>query len=260
MSDKPLLDLSELSFDEFVSFFFDHDIDAEENWYQDPALASWNDFDEEAIRSPRVIVGHMARLFTNFANIAPKFSLEQINAGIWAMFTNQPFRLQKHLWLLSTPSRTTGLHSCDVLGFLGLRCKIQGRGYGKLLLHVVGLGGWQLLATSSFHRQHKRGRCVVAESRTENAARCNAANSIANLGVIRPESPAIRVAWTWPFTSPGCENYRAAILGQTQTRLAARHSPLGRDVQRRHGHVTQSVHYVLMWQLARPRFSRYCWW
>lgn len=103
MSDKPLFDLSELSFDEFVSFFFNHDIDAEEYWYQDPALSSWNDFDEQSIRSPRVIVGHMTRLFTNFGDIASKFSLQQINAGIWAMFTNQPFRLQKHLWLLSTP-------------------------------------------------------------------------------------------------------------------------------------------------------------
>ena len=113
INDKPLFDFSELSFDEFVSFFFNHDIDAEEYWYQDPAFSSWNDFDEEAIRSPRVIVGHMARLFTNFASIAPKFSLEQINAGIWAMFTNQPFRLQKHLWLPATPisERLDCIHS-----------------------------------------------------------------------------------------------------------------------------------------------------
>lgn len=103
MDEKPLFDLSQLNFDEFVSFFFNHDVEVEEYWYQDPSLASWNDFDEENVASPRVIVGHMTRLFTNFADIAPKFSLAQINAGIWAMFTNQPFRLQKHLWLPATP-------------------------------------------------------------------------------------------------------------------------------------------------------------
>jgi hypothetical protein len=113
MDDKPLFDLSELNFDEFVSFFFDHDTKAEEYWYQDRSLSSWNDFDEETMRSPQVIVGHMTRLFTNFTDIASEFSLEQINAGIWAMFTNQPFRLQKHLWLLATPlpERLDCIHS-----------------------------------------------------------------------------------------------------------------------------------------------------
>jgi hypothetical protein len=113
MDDKPLFDLSELNFDEFVSFFFDRDTKAEEYWYQDRSLSSWNDFDEETMRSPEVIVGHMTRLFTNFTDIASEFSLEQINAGIWAMFTNQPFRLQKHLGLLATPlpERLDCIHS-----------------------------------------------------------------------------------------------------------------------------------------------------
>jgi hypothetical protein len=101
--DRPLFDSSRLSFDEFVNFFFDHDIGAEEYWYLDPVFASWSDFDDEGVASPRVIVGHMTRLFTDFADVAPRFSLPQVNAGIWAMFTNQPFRLQKHLWLASVP-------------------------------------------------------------------------------------------------------------------------------------------------------------
>ena len=57
MDGMPLLDLSQLNVDEFVSFFFDHDVEPEQYWYQDPALASWNDFDDENIGSSRVSVG-----------------------------------------------------------------------------------------------------------------------------------------------------------------------------------------------------------
>jgi len=98
-----LFDLSRLTFDEFVSFFFDHDIATEGHWYENPDFDNLNDFDDEGVASPLVVVEHMARLFTNFAEVASKFSLEQINAAIWAMFTYGSFRLQKHLWLPSVP-------------------------------------------------------------------------------------------------------------------------------------------------------------
>jgi hypothetical protein len=96
-----VFDLSQLTFDEFVSFFFDRDVVAEEHWYQDPALANLHDFDDEDIAPPRVIVGHMTRLFTNFADVTSGFSVQQIDAAIWAMFTYGSFRLQKHHWLPS---------------------------------------------------------------------------------------------------------------------------------------------------------------
>jgi hypothetical protein len=98
-----LFDLSQLSFDEFVCFFFDHDVDIEEHWYQEPALENFHDFDEDDTSSPAVVVGHMTRLFTQFPSIAMQYSVEQINAGIWAMFSYGGFRVQKHLWLGATP-------------------------------------------------------------------------------------------------------------------------------------------------------------
>jgi len=98
-----LFDLSKLSFDEFVSLFFDHDIATEEYRYKGPDFANINDFDDEGVNSPAVVVEHMTRLFTNFANVVSKFSLPQINSAVWAMFTYGAFRLQKHLWLSSVP-------------------------------------------------------------------------------------------------------------------------------------------------------------
>lgn len=98
-----LFDLSRLNFDEFVSFFFDHDIATEGNWYQNVDYDNLSDLDDEGVASPLVIVEHMTRLSTTFAETAAKFSLEQINAAIWAMFTYGSFRLQKHLWLPSVP-------------------------------------------------------------------------------------------------------------------------------------------------------------
>ena len=46
--DIPLFDLSQLNFEEFVSFFFNHDIDKEEYWYQEAALQNFDDFDDKA--------------------------------------------------------------------------------------------------------------------------------------------------------------------------------------------------------------------
>ena len=98
-----LFDLSQLSFEEFVSFFFDHDMATEEFWYRNPSFDSLSDLDDDGVAAPLVIVEHMTRLFTNFAETVSEFSLAQVNAGIWAMFTYGSFRLQKHLWLPSVP-------------------------------------------------------------------------------------------------------------------------------------------------------------
>ncbi|HZU33033.1 MAG TPA: hypothetical protein VFB79_18095 [Candidatus Angelobacter sp.] len=97
----PFLDLSQLKFEEFLSFFFDHDIQKEEYWYLEPDFQNSNHFDDKDVSSPRVIVEHLTRLFTEFAAIAPRYSPPQINAGIWAMFCG--FQIQKYLWFPSTP-------------------------------------------------------------------------------------------------------------------------------------------------------------
>jgi len=107
---SPLFDLSQLSFDEFVSFFFDHNVETEGFWYQDPDLIS--SMDARGV-SPRVIVRHMTRLFTDAAEVTSGFSSTQINSAVWAMFSGGGFRLQKYLWLSSTPlaERLDCIHS-----------------------------------------------------------------------------------------------------------------------------------------------------
>jgi len=101
--DRPLFDLSQFSFDEFVSFFFDHDVATEEFWHLDPDLASLSSLGDEGVAAPQIIVEHMTRLFIHFEQVASKFSLPQINGGIWAIFGPNPFELHKYLWLSSTP-------------------------------------------------------------------------------------------------------------------------------------------------------------
>ena len=92
-------------------------MEAEEFWYQDPALLGWDLFDDAAVKTPSVVVDHMTHLFTNFADVVDAFSLPQINAGIWAMFGPDPFVLHKHLWLPSVPlsNRTACIASMYVV-------------------------------------------------------------------------------------------------------------------------------------------------
>jgi hypothetical protein len=93
----PIFDLSQLRFDEFVSLFFNHDIDIEEFWYQDPEML------DVEVSSPSIVIEYMTHLFTKFAEVASTFSLRQINAGIWAMLGPHPFALHNHLWLPTVP-------------------------------------------------------------------------------------------------------------------------------------------------------------
>jgi hypothetical protein len=101
--DSPLFDLSQMNFDEFVSLFFNHDVATDEFWQWDPDLANPSYLGDKGVAAPHIIVEHMTRLFTDFAQIASKFSLSQINAGIWAMFGPHPFVLHKYLWFPTIP-------------------------------------------------------------------------------------------------------------------------------------------------------------
>lgn len=96
-------DLSQLTFDEFVTFFFNHDMVTEEYWYRDPSYFDCDDLTGEGAASPKTIVEHLTHLFRGFDEVAAKFSPQQINAGIWAILGVAPFCLQKYLWLPSAP-------------------------------------------------------------------------------------------------------------------------------------------------------------
>lgn len=147
--DAPLFDLSELTFEEFVAFFFDHDVAKEEHWYRDPELSNLNDFDDEGVASPDIIVQHMTRLFGDFAQVVSRFSLKQINSGIWAMFTYGPFRLQKHLWLpaVALPQRLDCIRSMYFVysGFVSTSTVEVMENCFDMWWHQVASGFWDQL-------------------------------------------------------------------------------------------------------------------
>lgn len=90
-------DLSRMSFQEFVTFFFDREAGADENW----AIGLYS-FDWWRVASPRIMVRHMTFLFEHFTEVSSKYSLQQINAGMWAML-GEPFRLEEFLWQPALP-------------------------------------------------------------------------------------------------------------------------------------------------------------
>jgi hypothetical protein len=89
-------DLSKLSFDQFVDFFFNHP-ENDQFWYADPQYA----LSDVTISSP-VLVDHLTRLFSDFAAAVSKYSPAQISHGIWAMF-GPSFSLTEVLWDSSVP-------------------------------------------------------------------------------------------------------------------------------------------------------------
>src|SRR6266849_394811 len=92
------LDLSSKTFEEFVVFFFAREVAADEEQFdyflRDP---SGQCYDEAVSSSPEVVVGYMTRLFSEFGRIAPKYSLTQLNQGIWGIL-GESLRLYELLW------------------------------------------------------------------------------------------------------------------------------------------------------------------
>jgi hypothetical protein len=80
------LDLSAMSFDQFVDFLFNRGVvpDNEQFYYflTDPAGER---YDIVVPSSPAVLVNHMTRLFSDFGQIAGKYSLAQVDQGVWAI-------------------------------------------------------------------------------------------------------------------------------------------------------------------------------
>jgi hypothetical protein len=79
------LDLSSKSFDEFVAFLFDREVvrlDPPNDFFVADFLQIGH-YDESIPSSPEVIVEYMTKLFSEFGQIAPKYSLSQLDQGIW---------------------------------------------------------------------------------------------------------------------------------------------------------------------------------
>ena len=97
------LDLSSRSFDQFVEFFFNRDVMQDEKQFNYflTDLAGER-YDEAVPSSPEVVVKHMTKLFVEFGVIAPKYSLAQIDQGIWGIL-GENLRLYELLWDSSVP-------------------------------------------------------------------------------------------------------------------------------------------------------------
>jgi hypothetical protein len=97
------LDLSSKSFDQFVEFFFNRVVlpDEKQFDYYLTDLAGER-YDEAVPASPTIVVKHMTKLFLDFGLIAPKYSLAQLDQGIWGIF-GENLRLYELLWDSSVP-------------------------------------------------------------------------------------------------------------------------------------------------------------
>jgi hypothetical protein len=97
------LDLSSMTFEQFVEFLFARkpvpDKQQFDYFMQD---LSGQQFEEALPSSPAVLVEHMTRLFTEFAGIAPRYSLAQLDQGIWGLL-GESLRLYEFLWDSSIP-------------------------------------------------------------------------------------------------------------------------------------------------------------
>jgi hypothetical protein len=91
MNQPANLDLTSLSFEQFLDFFFQHP-EGEQFWYAEPQYAL-----QDATISGTVLIGYLTRLFSDFESAVSKYSPAQISHGIWAMFSPS-FSLLDVLW------------------------------------------------------------------------------------------------------------------------------------------------------------------
>jgi hypothetical protein len=98
------LDLSSKSFDEFVAFFFDREVVKLEppNDFFVADFFQIGHFDESIPSSPEIIVDYMTQLFSQFGQIAPNYSLPQLDQGIWNLL-GESLGLYRVLWDSSIP-------------------------------------------------------------------------------------------------------------------------------------------------------------
>jgi len=97
------LDLSSKTFDEFVEFFFARRIvsDKEQFDYFLTDLAG-KQYDEAVPSSPAILVEHMTKLFSEFGQIATKYSLAQVDQAVWGIL-GENLRLYEFLFDTSVP-------------------------------------------------------------------------------------------------------------------------------------------------------------
>jgi hypothetical protein len=89
-------DITDYSFDEFVSFVFAHDVAAEHEtqWY-------WKAPD--VTFAPQQVCAYYVRLFRNPEFLLERFSKPHLEQGFWAIFSGIDWGLEKLLWETEIP-------------------------------------------------------------------------------------------------------------------------------------------------------------
>jgi hypothetical protein len=97
------LDLSSMSFDQFVEYFFARKA-VPDNEQFDLFMVGLDGekFDESVPTSPSVVVNHMTALFSNFGQIATKYTIEQVDQAVWGML-GAHLRLYEFIFDASIP-------------------------------------------------------------------------------------------------------------------------------------------------------------
>jgi hypothetical protein len=106
------LDVSDLDFDAWLQFFFARRLLSKGESFLETFCA------DAVLSRPaqsRRIVTHLEAMCSQFADIGQRYSLQQLNQGIWAMF-GPDFELQQVLWDETVPleQRLACLHSMRV--------------------------------------------------------------------------------------------------------------------------------------------------
>jgi hypothetical protein len=97
------LNLSSMSFDQFVEFFFARKV-VPDNEQFDYFLVGLNGekYDESVPTSPLVVVGYMTALFSEFGRIANRYALGQVDQAVWGML-GANLRLYEFIFDASVP-------------------------------------------------------------------------------------------------------------------------------------------------------------
>jgi hypothetical protein len=97
------LDLSSITFEQFLEFFFARDILPDDQQFDCFRRDSKGQpFDDVIPSFPGIVVEHMTRVFSDFGSIATRYSLRQVNQGIWGIL-GEGLRLHELLWDSSVP-------------------------------------------------------------------------------------------------------------------------------------------------------------
>jgi hypothetical protein len=97
MDDETIADVSSLDFEPWVKFIFDHPVIKYpgDSWY-------WSSGERFVATNPQRLLEHFTRLCLDFPEIASRYTLQQIDQGIWFLLS-EPNRLGEHLADASIP-------------------------------------------------------------------------------------------------------------------------------------------------------------